>query len=159
VEFIKGREVTNPAASPITQNEPWRLDDPEKKNDFKVYIQLTGPGVDPDVFESESGQRVALHIMAPTSRDATSNDFPLRYPKHVASIIDAFKIQLGGKRPAIYTSEYVTLDPDNVPADERKMYETTRGTALFQYDPDSDGRGKRAWRLWFEYRFITVDLN
>jgi hypothetical protein len=151
--------VTIPAASPIMQNEPWRLDDPEKKNDFNVHIQPTGPSVDPDVFKSERGQRVALHIMAPTSRDAASNDLPLRYPKHVASITDAFKTQLGGKKPAIYTYKYVTLDPDNVPADEKKMYETTRGTALFQYDPDSDGRGKRAWRLWFEDRFITVDLN
>jgi hypothetical protein len=159
VNFIKGREVTNPAASPIMQNEPSRLDNPEKKNDFKVHIQPTGPGIDPDVFKSERGQRVALHIMAPTSRDATSNDLPLRYPKHVASITDAIEAQLGGKETAISTYKHVTLDPDNVPADDKKMYETTRGTALFQYDPDSDGRRKRAWRLWFEKDFTTIHLD
>ncbi|KAJ4983398.1 hypothetical protein SVAN01_11090 [Stagonosporopsis vannaccii] len=122
VDFIKGRTVTNPAASPIMQNEPWRLDDPKKKNDFKAYITPTGPGVDPNVFKSERGQRISLHIMAPTSREATSNDFPLRYPNHVASIANAIKDQLGGKKPAtVPTYKYVTLDPDNVPADEKKI--------------------------------------
>jgi hypothetical protein len=97
--------------------------------------------------------------MAPTSRDETSNDFPLRYPNHVASITNAFEDQLEGKKPATSTYKCVTLDPDNVPADKKKMYETTRGTALFQHDPDSDGRGKTAWRLWFEHQFTTVDLD
>ncbi|USP74609.1 uncharacterized protein yc1106_01883 [Curvularia clavata] len=159
VDFIKGRTVTNPAASPIMQNEPWRLEDPKKKNDFKVYIPPSTPGIDPNVFKSERGSQVSLYIMAPTIREATSNDFPLRYPNHVASIKNAIKEQLGGKKPSTYEYKYVTLDPDNVPADEKKMYETTRGTALFQYDPDSDGRGKRAWRLWLEDTFFTVDLS
>ena len=98
--------------------------------------------------------------MALTSRDATSSAFPLRHPNHVAMTSDVIKDQLGGKKPSFVPPyKYVTLDPDNVPADEKKMYETIRGTALFQYDPDSDGKGKRAWRLWFEDQFTSVNLD
>ena len=108
----------------------------------------------------QRGQRTTLYIMALTSRDATSSAFPLRYPNHVAMISDAIKDQLGGKKPSFVPPyKYVTLDPDNVPADEKKMYETMRGTALFQYNPDSDGKGKRAWRLWFEDQFTSVNLD
>lgn len=159
MDFIKGRTVTNPAASPILQNEKWRLDDPKKKDDSKVYIAPTGPGVDSSVFTSDRGQKTTLYIMAPTTREATSNEFPLRYPNHVASITNAIKDQLGGKKPTyVPPHKYVTLDPDNVKSDLKKMFETTRGTALFQYDPNSDGNNQRAWRLWLEDEFTTVKL-
>jgi hypothetical protein len=153
--------VNNPATSPIFQNEPGRLKDEKKKNDIKPYIAPSGPHVDPNVFTGEREQRTSLHIMTPAVRDAASNESPARYANHVASIVDAIRVQMGGKRAHYRKSyNYVTLDPDGGRGgDARLMFDSTRGTALFQYDPDSDGRSKKAWRLWFEDEFTAVDLN
>lgn len=151
--------MENPSPSPILRNKPDRLNNEKTSNDLKVYVAPTGPGVDPEVFKSERGQRTTLHYLAPTVDNAMNNkDYPLKYPNHVDSIVRAIKDQLGGKMPGLKPHKYVPLNPDNNTGDAKKMFETTRGTALFQYDSDSDGKGKRAWRLWLEDDFVAVNL-
>lgn len=150
--------MNNPSPSPIMDNEPHRLKEMKGKNPYKIYIQPTGPGIDGTKFPSARGQNTLLFIMAPTVRGATSNFAGLRYPNHVDSMKTAVNDQLT-KRPGYKEVKYVTLDPDNVPGDEDKMFNSLRGTALFQYDPNSDGKGRRAWRLWLEGEYTEVQLR
>ncbi|KAF1993031.1 hypothetical protein P154DRAFT_583195 [Amniculicola lignicola CBS 123094] len=131
IQFLKSEDITNPAASPTIVNEPRCLGDPKYKTDFKVYIPPEGPGIDAPRFGSSRGQRTLLFIMAPT---------------RVSSIRSAINGHLN-RAPGYAEHKCVTLDPDNVPGDEDKMWNSMRDTMLFQYDPNSDGNGKRAWRL------------
>jgi len=139
-------------------NEPWRLNDPKYKNDPKVYIPPSGPGIDPARFGSSRGQRTLLFMMVPTVRGATSNQDALRYPQRVGSMRNAIN-NLLNRAPGYTEHKYVALNPDNVPGDEEKMWTSLRGTVLFQYDPNSNGNGKRAWRLWMEDRFTSAELR
>jgi len=41
----------------------------------------------------------------------------------------------------------------NVPSDRAQVGKGARGHHLFQYDPDSDGKGQRAWRYFAEDRY------
>jgi hypothetical protein len=158
---MKGERVVNPYPSPLLRNEPKR--DKNNPKNQKIYIPPDGNAqdwrIDGDLFK-EADDDTILFVMAPTVHGATDNSAPLRYPQRVATIVREVGNICGRKKPAYASIPYVTLDPDNVEGDEYLMENTYRGTAVFQYDPDSDGtgRGRRAWRVFLEGRWFEVVL-
>lgn len=143
--------MNNPTPSPIYDNEPHRRENPTGSNPEKIYIPPQGPGINDQFFTTDRSERTQLFMMIPTVK-ATPRTGRLRYPNHVKAMHDTIDAHIG-KKLAFTEVKYSALDPDG--PDGNLMWEDLRGTALFQYDPDSDGNGKRAWRMWLEERFYT----
>lgn len=79
------------------------------------------------------------------------------YRTKVPKLISAIRNAVGVTGLPIATYNYIALDYKN-PADEALINNCQRGFALFQYDPDSNGRGRRGWRLFYEdLQFKSTD--
>ncbi|EEQ29304.1 uncharacterized protein MCYG_02123 [Microsporum canis CBS 113480] len=74
-----------------------------------------------------------------------------RWPKRLAEIRKAIERHIG-VAPKDVTYKYIALNYNDL-ADLALVNISNRGMALFQYDPDSDGNGQRAWRLFYEVSF------
>jgi hypothetical protein len=57
---------------------------------------------------------------------------------------------LGLRRPKYVLFPYVLPISKK---EENDLGDKSRGAVLFQYDPNSDGKGKKAWRLFIEGSF------
>jgi hypothetical protein len=117
------------------------------------YIEPTGPGLDPTLFNLATDGTQVL-IMTPKllgSDDSEAEQYAARNEIMVDTIIDVIG---GNNLPEVRTYVYDPLnhnDPNQVALGQT----TRRGVCLFQYDPDSDGQGTRAWRLFYEHRMYS----
>lgn len=68
----------------------------------------------------------------------------------------AFRDRLG-RQPKVYRVPYKRLDYRK-PEEEALENKSNRGMHLFQYDTDSDGKGKKAWRIFNEMRYMVKDV-
>ncbi|KAF2734822.1 hypothetical protein EJ04DRAFT_512249 [Polyplosphaeria fusca] len=141
LKFIKGEEVKN--AAPST---------------YKPYITPTGPAPNPDWFNGDNDE-TQLFISTPIA-DGQKLENPnakLKYPTRVTAMESEFRRRIG-KKPKAVRIPYMRLDYSK-PAEKALENRSNRGMHLFQYDPDSDGKGKRSWRIFMEARYTVKNLS
>lgn len=142
--FLKGQEVTDPSP-----------------NGYKDYVAPTGPGIDPNLYNIKATDQTRVYIFTPCKLGITTPaesciKYKNRYGRNgelVKTIADIF----GVRRPTVIVVPYVPLNL-NDPREDAMLGTNNRGAVLFQYDPDSDGNGKKAWRLFLEKRFDYLEL-
>lgn len=126
-------------------------------NGYRPYIPPTAPSIDRTLFNME-GDQTKIYILTPTllgtneeeKNQATKLKYNSRYAARNSDFQVALSDYLGAyKAPRIVVRGYIPLNTnDNT---ENEMLGTTlRGMSLFQYDPNSDGKGTKAWRILFE---------
>jgi hypothetical protein len=126
---------------------------------YKPYIQPTTDGgpLNPDLF-NDNDDETMLFISAPVAQGerAESKRAKLKYPTRVDAMAKEFKRKIG-REPQVFIVPYKRLDY-NDPAEKAMRDISNRGMHLFQYDPSSDGNGKRSWRLFNEARYKVHNL-
>jgi hypothetical protein len=141
IKFIRGEAVSKPTPG------------------YKPYITPTADGgaIKPDLFNGADDETM-LFISTPIAEGASisARRPKLKYEKRVGEMEKAFKSVIG-KTPQIFRVPYQRLNY-NDPADEAIVNKANRGMHLFQYDPSSDGKGKRSWRLFNEARYKVHNL-
>lgn len=106
--------------------------------------------MDPNNF-NRAGDETRAYIMSPLkdnveeSSSNTEND--LRYPVKIeqlndllTTLVPGIEVGVKGYRPLNY----------HIKAERLQENQNERGIALFQYDPNSDGNGQRAYRLFYQ---------
>lgn len=133
-------------------------------NGYKDYIAPNGPGIDFNMFNNKATDQTNVFIFTPTKYGTAKADMSnlqnLRYYNRygpggevVKTIADIFQV----RKPRVTVVPYRALDTNNA-AQSDQLGTDSNGVALFQYDPNSDGNGKRAWRLFLEARVFYQDL-
>lgn len=122
---------------------------------YKPYIPPTGPGIDASLFNEDTDE-TKLFIMTPVADGQAAGSTKIKYATRIPAIETAVRRHIG-RRPENIRYNYQRLDY-NDPDDQGIINRSHRGMALFQYDPNSDGRGQRAWRLFLENSFYTREL-
>lgn len=145
--FLRGQKVDNPVS-----------------NGYKDYIAPDGRGIDASLLNDKTSDQTGVYIFTPVTADTTKADMNnLNNLKYVAryrargEVRDTIADILGDSRPRLTIVPYMLLNT-NLDSDAEQMGTNARGTVLFQYDPDSDGKGTKAWRLFMENRFIYKKL-
>ncbi|KAI0530126.1 hypothetical protein GGR58DRAFT_508790 [Xylaria digitata] len=142
--FLKGERVTNPVP-----------------NKYKGYIAPTAPGNNADLYNRKRTDQTRVKIFTPCNPgDKVTRIDCLMYPNRYGgkgevakTIINILDVRV----PSIVVIPYVPLNvPD--PIEEKELGTNNRGAVLFQYDPNSDGKGKKAWRLFLEKKFVYLEL-
>ncbi|KAL5313152.1 hypothetical protein ACEPPN_018885 [Leptodophora sp. 'Broadleaf-Isolate-01'] len=138
--FLRGQTVTNPLP-----------------NGYKDYQKPKGPGIDASLFNDGRSDSTTLYIYTPLW-----DPYHLKYEERYGStceVVQTITDILGGERPHVVVTPYMPLDTDD-PVQEAQLGENGRGAALFQYDPSSDGKGRKQWRIFMETRgFITGNVR
>lgn len=81
-------------------------------------------------------------------KESTSNsENDLKYPTKIRQLKALLTTLVPGVQ--IVTKGYQRLNY-NVDAERLQENQNERGIALFQYDPNSDGNGQRAYRLFYQ---------
>jgi hypothetical protein len=144
--FLQGQTVTNPLP-----------------NGYKDYIAPTGPGINVNLFNQATDQ-TAVFIFTPvwpkTAKAAMNNANSLKYKDRYGAngeVKNTIAGIFGNGRPRITMVPYLPLDTSD-PVQGAQLGSDARGVALFQYDPNSDGKGKKAWRLFMEDRIFYKNL-
>lgn len=134
--FLRGETVTNPLP-----------------NGYKPYIQPTGPGINGDLFNRRREDQTAVYIFTPVWPEGPKDVSNLKYQERYGlngevkrTIADIF-----GSQPKVTIVPYKPLNTADA-TQAQQLGTDARGTVLFQYDPNSDGNGQRAWRLFIEAR-------
>lgn len=93
--------------------------------------------------------------MTPAAENQKSNTRvpQIKYPNRVRRVERALRSYLG-RKITIVRVPYFRINT-NIEASDTDE----RGMALFQYDPDADGQGKRQWRLFYENRVFQGDVS
>lgn len=132
LKFLKGVEVTNPAM-----------------NEKSGYIQPVGGGITADYYTNRRDNTLA-YIFTPIPDTDTAGSQNLLYTKRVNKLIVPTLMDiLSVRKPKVIAVPY-----ERVSIGEEDQLDTTqRGKVLFQFDPNSDNNGRRAWRLFMENRY------
>lgn len=122
-------------------------------NERSGYIQPVGGGITADLY-SDSRDYTQVYIFTPVKDGEISGSKNLLYNNRVTQLIVPTLMDILSIRPKIIATSYA-----RVPDEYDYLLDTSeRGKVLFQYDPNSDNKGKRAWRLWMEGTFKTASL-
>ncbi|KAK6076208.1 hypothetical protein SCUP234_07376 [Seiridium cupressi] len=119
---------------------------------YKPYIAPDGPGIDANLFNQDDDE-TKLYIMTPVKDGNSAGDTSIKYTNRINAIENAIRRVLG-RRPATVRWNYLRLDY-NDEADRAMANTNSRGMGLFQFDPNSDGKGTPNWRLFYEDRFYS----
>lgn len=122
----------------------------------KPYVAPVGDAIDPDLFNRDDDD-TRLYISVPTpkgSRDVRKQ----RRPKRNSELKSMVEEIVGKAFPSESIVPYVALNTDD-PREREMMNKSHRGLYLFQYDPDSDGNGQKAWRLFLEASWTSQQLG
>ncbi|KAK5127398.1 hypothetical protein LTR85_006737 [Meristemomyces frigidus] len=159
LDAIQGQMVVNPTNVKPSSGEPngmkpWYNN---RKPTIPDYITPDGQGLDPRLFNRASDQPIA-YIMTPLKwihRDeARANGrrttmLNIRYPRKINQLRSMLEELLPGLKSRIQVFGYAALDYSR--ADEAAQVDTNeRGMTLFQYDPKSDGKSQKAFRLFYQ---------
>ncbi|KFZ02498.1 hypothetical protein V500_00164 [Pseudogymnoascus sp. VKM F-4518 (FW-2643)] len=139
LKFLKGETVDNPVP-----------------NGWNDYVAPTGPGIDVNLFNNGRTDQTSVYVFTPCKYGERKPSkacikFPNRYGEYgevhktIAGIFDV-------RNPRWALVPYVPLNTED-PEESELLGTNNRGAVLFQYDPNSDGKGKKAWRLFLEKRF------
>ena len=126
-------------------------------NNHADYVAPTGPGIDVSMFNNKATDQTQVWIFTPSTREKRTEikDLQfLRYRNYYGPDGDVYKTIadiFASRKPRVVQVPYIPLDTNN-PAQSALLGTNSRGVVLFQYDPNSDGNGKRAWRLFMEDR-------
>lgn len=132
LKFLKGVEVTNPAM-----------------NERSGYFQPVGPGITADYYENRLDNTIA-YSFTPIPDDETAGSQNLLYENRVTKlIVPTLTGILNVRKPKVIVVPYERVSFD----EEDELDTTQRGKVLFQFDPNSDNKGRRAWRLFMENRY------
>ncbi|KAM0453025.1 hypothetical protein ACHAPV_009267 [Trichoderma viride] len=132
LKFLKGVEVTNPAM-----------------NERSGYIQPVGPGITADYYENRLDNTIA-YIFTPIPDDETAGSQNLLYENRVTKlIVPTLTGILNVRKPKVIVVPYERVSFD----EEDELDTTQQGKVLFQFDPNSDNKGRRAWRLFMKNRY------
>ncbi|PVH73017.1 hypothetical protein DL98DRAFT_59479 [Cadophora sp. DSE1049] len=141
--FLRGQQVSNPLPS-----------------GYKDYISPDGPGIDANLFNNGATDQTHVYIFTPVKYGAARGDLnnpnSLKYAARYGAggeVVNTIADIFGVTRPRVTIVPYIPLNT-NDPAQGAQLGKDARGTVLFQYDPDSDGNGKKAWRLFMEARMV-----
>lgn len=137
LKFLKGETVTNPSL-----------------NGWHDYIAPNGPGIDVNLFNNKRTDETTIYVFTPCIlgiAKASENcmKYPNRYEKN-SEVHKAIGSIFRVRNPTYMLFPYVLPISE---AEANKLGEDSRGAVLFQYDPNSDGKGKKAWRLFMEATF------
>lgn len=123
-------------------------------SNYAPYITPEGPFIDGSLFNDRQSDRTHLFIMTPAAEDEPAGSEDYEYGGRKNEIVDAVRAVLGdGVEPRVTVYGYQPLD---YPEDEHGVIiDGARGIALFQYDPDADGNGRSAWRVFLEDRWYS----
>ncbi|KAF2117936.1 hypothetical protein BDV96DRAFT_644273 [Lophiotrema nucula] len=141
LEFIRGNAVPNPAP-----------------NFLKPYLTPEGPFIQVDLFNRQDTDETKLFISTPTALGVpiTRSRFQYRYPLRIKKMAEAVAERIG-LTPEVDLIPYQALDYSD-PQQFSQAGTNARGHHLFQFDPDSDGNGQRAWRLFAEHRYRVKNV-
>ncbi|GFP58818.1 hypothetical protein TASIC1_0011018500 [Trichoderma asperellum] len=133
LKFLRGVEVTNPAM-----------------NERGGYIQPVGGGITADLYTDRSDNTQAF-IFTPVVEGESAGSKNILYNNRVNKlIIPTLMDILNLRKPKIVVVSYARVTREK----EYLLGSSERGHVLFQFDPNSDNNGKRAWRLFMESAFI-----
>ena len=109
------------------------------------------------LFNNAESDETRLYIFTPVQYRTEISLDNLRFPNHYGPEGEVVRTvnTLLGTNPMV---EIVPYDRVNFREEENLLDTTSRGHVVFQYDPNSDGNGKRAWRLFLENRFDYKEL-
>ncbi|KAH9219378.1 hypothetical protein DL95DRAFT_404918 [Leptodontidium sp. 2 PMI_412] len=122
-----------------------------------VQLELDGPkgpAIDASLFNDRRSDATKLYIYTPLQYKATYLKYEARYGLEgevVQTITDIL-----GELPDIVVGPYRALN-FKIQAEKDELGTNARGAALFQYDPDSDGKGRKQWRLIIEKKYASGD--
>ncbi|KAM4063695.1 hypothetical protein HRG_006819 [Hirsutella rhossiliensis] len=122
-----------------------------ENNVIKPYVRPDGPGIDPDLFNRDDDE-TTLYIMTPSSL-GKSKDKGARNPTRVKEMSNKVK-EILGREPRKAEIIYEAFNWI-IPAEAAQVNLSHRGMCLFQYDPNSNGKGQKAWRLFNEDNWAT----
>ncbi len=129
-------------------------------NGYADYVAPTGPGIDVNLFNQDTDQ-TEVFIFTPVKKETDKGNmnnpdslkYKERYGTPDSEVRNTIADMFGDKRPRMTTVPYMPLNTRNQ-AEAARLGTDARGVVLFQYDPNSDGKGKKAWRLFIEDRII-----
>lgn len=114
-----------------------------------------------NLFNDRRTDKTTIYIFTPcTAESIEANEGCLKFPNRYGENGEVHKTIsgiFGVRSPKITLVPYVPLNI-KVPVESELLGKNNRGAVLFQYDPDSDGKGKKAWRLFLEKRFEYMDV-
>ncbi|KAF2962857.1 hypothetical protein GQX73_g10709 [Xylaria multiplex] len=99
-------------------------------NGYRGYVAPTGPGINANLYNRRPTDRTTVYIFTPCKPG----------------------VMVVGIDSTVLVRPYVPVNVSN-PIEEAELGTNNRGAVLFQYDPNSDGKGKKAWRLFQEKEF------
>ena len=140
--FLRGQTVTDPLP-----------------NGWRPYVQPEGPGIDKTLFNNKATDQTQVFVITPvlpnTDKRDMDNDQYLKYKLRYGpggEVHDTIRDILGPDiNPRYQAKGYLPLNMAD-DAQRALIYTNARGSVLFQYDSNSDGEGKRRWRLLVEDR-------
>ncbi|KAI9740055.1 MAG: hypothetical protein M1818_004806 [Claussenomyces sp. TS43310] len=112
-----------------------------------LTFPLKGPSLDKSYF-NRPGDNTVAYIMSPGDGNKV-----YEYPNKLGELKSALMDLVPGIH--IELKNYVAIDV-NDEEEAKQLWNTARGMALFQYDPDSDGQGNPSYRLFYETIFNKV---
>ena len=148
--FLRGQAVSNPAPNGYP----------------KPYVAPSGPGIDASLFGLQRTDQSQVFVFTPvrygvgpsSMSDLRNLKYAERYGmgadgRSSSEVRDTILDIFAGGRPRYNVIPYIPLDT-SVPAESVQLGTDSRGVVLFQYDPNHDGSGTKAWRLFIEGRII-----
>lgn len=112
------------------------------------YVPLTGPFPNVELFTGNNDGTQAF-IMTPVVEGGSTGGQAM-YGNRINELQGLLRRRFGAR---VETYTYATLDYNGETgegADADTVGTDQRGFALFQYDPNADGQGNAAWRLFYE---------
>ncbi|KAK5731517.1 hypothetical protein LTR17_011315 [Elasticomyces elasticus] len=169
IDFLTGTAVNAPENPPSSVDFTNMTPDQKKvyQGIWKDYLTPVGPPIDPNLFnrpmtrgynknqpitpENYPGDDTRIYVMTPAVDNAKKSYTPPKYPNRVKLITDTIKNIVEGTsgRVPVVVYNYIRLDYSSA-ADAAQINKNERGMALFQYDPNADGKGLPKWRLFYE---------
>ncbi|KAK4447781.1 hypothetical protein QBC34DRAFT_449960 [Podospora aff. communis PSN243] len=130
--FLRGQTVTNPVP-----------------NGYKDYVTPEGAGINPNLFNDRATDQTEVFVFTPVKYGTAKPDInkasSLKYEERYGSkgeVKDTIAHILGDKRPRYTVVPYVPLNTA-VDSERKQLGKNSRGSVLFQYDPNYDGNGNR----------------
>ncbi|KAL1981339.1 hypothetical protein VTN96DRAFT_2780 [Rasamsonia emersonii] len=116
-----------------------------------------GPAMNPDLFTANDDTRV--YVMTPRSARGNYQNYQnSNYYGKVPRLLNTIRTALGNQDVPIAVWNYIPLECEIDGETNDELFESERGVALFQFDPDAFGSGVRGWRILYEaLQFLSTD--
>lgn len=112
--------------------------------------------MNPDLFPPDADTRV--YVMTPRSTRELGKYYKSNYFVKVPQLLDTIRSALGSQDVPIAVWNYKPLDCEVNDEVNPELFESEKGNALFQFDPNAFGDGVRGWRILYEsLQFLSTD--